>query len=107
MFNSQTFVRGYGYPFVLGEFGNNKRDGPWKYLMKYLKQTDIDWIYWPIDGFKCDPDDPNEDETYGIFNHQFNDIRNPEIFNDLRKIGAPSNVKFPQKGRKNKIFGKE
>ena len=96
MFNSQTFVRGYGHPFVLGEFGNNKRDGPWKYLIKYLKETDIDWIYWPIDGFKCDFDDPSEDETYGIFTHDFRDIRNVDIFNDLRSIGAPSNVDFPE-----------
>lgn len=61
LFNSQTFVRGYGYPFMLGEFGNNKRDTLWNYLIRYLKETDIDWVYWPIDGFKCDPDDPDKD----------------------------------------------
>jgi hypothetical protein len=60
-FNTQTFVRGLGHPFVLGEFGNNKQDTMWNYLIKYLRETDIDWIYWPIDGFKCDIDDPKED----------------------------------------------
>jgi len=36
LFNSQFFVRGLGYPILLGEFGNNKRDGLWNYLIKYL-----------------------------------------------------------------------
>ena len=36
LFNTQTYVRALGYPYFLGEFGNNQRDIPWKYLMKYL-----------------------------------------------------------------------
>lgn len=56
MFNTQTFVRGLGHPYLLGEFGNNQRDIPWNYLIKYLKETGIDWTYWALDGFKCDPD---------------------------------------------------
>lgn len=36
LFNTQTFVRAKGIPFLLGEFGNNKRDIPWTYLIKYL-----------------------------------------------------------------------
>jgi len=55
-FNSQTFIRGKGYPYFLGEFGNNQRDVPWKFLIEYLKETDIDWTYWALDGFKCTPD---------------------------------------------------
>jgi hypothetical protein len=35
-FNSQTFVRALGFPYLLGEFGNNQQDTPWNYLMKYL-----------------------------------------------------------------------
>ena len=58
LFNSQFFVRGLGYPFILGEFGNNKQDNLWNYLIRYLKETDVDWIYWPLDGFKCEADDP-------------------------------------------------
>lgn len=37
MFNSQTFVRGLGYPYFLGEFGSNTRDVPWLYLLQYLR----------------------------------------------------------------------
>lgn len=68
MFNTQTFVRGYGYPYLLGEFGNNQRDIPWKYVIQYLQETGIDWTYWCLDGFKCDPD---KDETYGVFTNDF------------------------------------
>lgn len=54
LFNTQTYVRTLGYPYLLGEFGNNQQDIPWKYLIQYLKETDIDWTYWALDGFKCD-----------------------------------------------------
>ena len=53
LFNTQTSVRALGYPYFLGEFGNNTRDIPWNYLIRYLKETDIDWTYWALDGFKC------------------------------------------------------
>jgi endoglucanase len=52
LLNTQTYVRGLDTPFLLGEFGNNTRDIPWNYLMRYLKETDIDWTYWALDGFK-------------------------------------------------------
>ena len=54
-FNTQTYVRHLGVPYFLGEFGNNCRDIPWQYLMRFLKETDIDWTYWALDGFKCEP----------------------------------------------------
>lgn len=37
MFNDQTYVRALGYPFLLGEFGNNCQDIPWNFLMKFLE----------------------------------------------------------------------
>ena len=89
MFNSQFFIRGLGFPILLGEFGNNKRDTLWNYLIKYLAETDVDWTYWPIDGFKCEPNEPDKDETYGIFTNDFRKIRNPDIFTDLQSIGVP------------------
>lgn len=24
--------------------------------MQYLGETDIDWTYWALDGFKCEPE---------------------------------------------------
>lgn len=55
-FNTQTYVRSLGVPFLIGEYGNNTQDIFWNYLMQYLGQTDIDWTYWALDGFKCEPE---------------------------------------------------
>lgn len=56
IFNEQLYVRALdqGIPFLLGQFGNNSRDPGWIYLIKLLKQQDIDWTYWCLDGYKCD-----------------------------------------------------
>lgn len=57
LYNEQLFVRGMdqvGVPFILGEFGDNCRSEPWKYLIRYLRELDLDWIYWCLDGYKCD-----------------------------------------------------
>lgn len=96
MFNTQTYVRGLGYPFLLGEFGNDKQDIPWKHLIRFMKETDIDWTYWALDGFKCDPD---KDETYGIFTNDFKGPRHPEMLADLISVGPPPNtvIHYPQR----------
>jgi hypothetical protein len=56
LYTLQTFVRGLGFPFLLGEFGadTTAKRIPWNFITRYLKETDIDWVYWTIDGFKCD-----------------------------------------------------
>jgi hypothetical protein len=38
LFNLELYVRGLddGTPFLLGEFGNNCQDIPWKYLMRLM-----------------------------------------------------------------------
>lgn len=94
MFNTQTYVRGLGYPFLLGQFGNNQRDVPWNYLIRYLKETDIDWTYWALDGFKCDPD---KDETYGVFTNDFRDIRHPDMLADMISVGPPTGTVIGKK----------
>ena len=86
LFNEQTYVRAFGYPYLIGEFGNNSQDTYWNYLIRYLKETGIDWTYWPIDGFKGNPLDPSQDETYGLFDHEFSGPRHPEMVADLKSI---------------------
>jgi hypothetical protein len=81
--SEQTYVRDMGIPFFFGEFGSNEADTPWKYLMRYLRETDIDWSYWCLDGYKCDPD---KDETYGLYNRTFSEVRHPWKLNDLNSI---------------------
>jgi hypothetical protein len=61
-----------------------------------LKETDIDWTYWALDGFKCDPD---KDETYGVFTNDFREARHPDLLSDMISVGPPPGtiIKMPQK----------
>lgn len=59
--------------------------------MTYLKETDIDWTYWALDGFKCEPE---KDETYGVFTNDFMDARHPDLLVDLITVGPPTGM-FP------------
>jgi hypothetical protein len=54
--------------------------------MKYLREEDIDWTYWALDGFKCDPD---KDETYGVFSNNFKQARHPDLLEDMIAAGPP------------------
>lgn len=81
--SEQTYVRGMGVPYFLGEFGGNEPDVPWQYLMRYLRESDLDWSYWCLDGYKCDND---LDETYGIYDMYFRQIRHPWKLKDLQSI---------------------
>ena len=71
---------------MLGEFGNNTRDEYWIYLIKYMKELDLDWTYWCLDGYKCDD---QEDETYGVWTYKFNGSRHPLMLQDLKEIAKP------------------
>lgn len=59
--------------------------------MQYLKETDIDWTYWALDGFKCDP---NDDETFGVFTNNFGDARHPDMLGDMIEVGPPKGTKI-------------
>lgn len=86
LFNEQLFVRGLGVPFLMGEFGSNEADVPWTYLMIYMRELDLDWCYWCLDGYKCDK---KEDETYGVWDYHFRQARHPELLQDMKRIGRP------------------
>ena len=74
-----------GVPYFIGEFGNNKRDIPWDYLIQYLKEYDLDWTYWCCDGFKGVRSD---DQTYGLFTNDFKDVKHQELRQDLLTIAG-------------------
>jgi hypothetical protein len=86
MFNDQLYVRALGVPFIIGEFGNNTQDDSWRYLIRYVRELDLDWAYWCLDGYKCDK---VEEETYGVWDFEFRQSRNPKLLADLKKIGRP------------------
>lgn len=86
MFNEQLYVRNLDVPFIFGEFGNNCQDTYWEYLMKLLKDTDVDWTYWCLDGYKCKD---QEDETYGLLTKDFMKWRYPDMIGQLKESARP------------------
>lgn len=68
--------------------------------MEYIRQSDIDWTYWALDGFKCDRE---KDETYGVFTNDFSTARHPEMLEDMIKVGCPKDAlkRYPQIRQKN------
>ena len=57
MHNMQTFVadagHAYSAPYWMGEFGSGGgNDDKWKMIVRFLNETDHDWAYWSIDGYK-------------------------------------------------------
>ena len=95
MREKELLVREAGYPFLLGEFGTNSRNKFWQYLMRLLKETNIDWTYWCLDGYKCLD---QEDETYGLLTKDFKHVRYGWACSDLKEVGRPqaSNEKIKE-----------
>lgn len=50
-----------------------------------------------MDGFKLNPGIKDDDETYGIFNQDFQSVRDQQKLNDLKAVGAPKKLKLPFK----------
>lgn len=48
-----------------------------------MREADFDFTYWPLDGFKCEPE---KDETYGIYNNDFRTVRHPWLLKDLMSL---------------------
>jgi len=45
----------YTAPLWFGEFGTDISDNYWKFLIKYLDETQIHWAYWAYTGYKHEP----------------------------------------------------
>ena len=56
MFLMQHFVetpgQAFSAPFWMGEFGTNDNSENWQKIVQHLKENDLDWSYWPLDGYK-------------------------------------------------------
>ena len=55
-YKTEAFVReagkDYSAPFLLGETGTEEDNGNWRNIVRYLKEYDLDWAYWSLDGYK-------------------------------------------------------
>ena len=41
----------YSAPFWLGETGTADDNGNWRNIIRYLREHDLDWAYWSLDGY--------------------------------------------------------
>jgi len=88
MHTMQTFVADAGYnysaPYWMGEFGtgSDPNNEKWDHIYQFLLETDHDWVYWSIDGYKY----PDENEGYGILNSNYSDVKDPWKMEQLRSI---------------------
>lgn len=52
----QTFVETPGHeysaPFWMGEFGTATNSENWLKIVRFIKERDLDWGYWCIDGYQ-------------------------------------------------------
>eukprot|EP00088_Acartia_fossae_P046304 TRINITY_DN4998_c0_g1_i2.p1 TRINITY_DN4998_c0_g1~~TRINITY_DN4998_c0_g1_i2.p1 ORF type:complete len:374 (-),score=39.35 TRINITY_DN4998_c0_g1_i2:51-1172(-) len=88
MHTMQTFVADAGYnysaPYWMGEFGTGPSpdDVKWDHIVQFLRETDHDWSYWSIDGYRY----PGHEEGYGLLDLNYSDVRVPWKMEQLRSI---------------------
>ena len=48
----ETAGHNYSAPFWMGEFGGASDSTNWRKIMRFIREHDLDWAYWPIDGYQ-------------------------------------------------------
>merc|ERR1712059_196 len=86
METSQTYVRYSGFDYSaaywMGETGTADNDNDLGKITRYLQESDVDWSYWAIDGYKR----PGEDESFGILEADYKTVRHPWLVEQLQGI---------------------
>ena len=89
----QTFVqesnRTNPAPFWMGEFGTNVDSEEWRKILRFLREFDLDWAYWPIDGYEFGL---KGDESYGILLNDFTTVRHDWKLKQLQEIMGPNST---------------
>lgn len=57
----------------------------WRKMIRFLTDSDSDWSYWAVDGYKY----PGEDETFGLLLDDYKTIRHPWLIEQLQAIMPP------------------
>lgn len=76
-------------PFWMGEFGTNVDSEEWRKIIRFLQEFDLDWAYWPIDGYEFGL---KGDESYGILLDDFSTVRHDWKLKQLQEIMAPNST---------------
>mmetsp|Transcript_25104 Transcript_25104/g.54648 ORF Transcript_25104/g.54648 Transcript_25104/m.54648 type:complete len:633 (+) Transcript_25104:87-1985(+) len=67
-------------PVWLGEFGTNSNSIYWQYTLRYMKENDLDFAYWPINGEKR----PGQGESFGIWAEDMKTVQQSGILKALQ-----------------------
>lgn len=63
-------------------------------MMRMLKETDIDWMYWCLDGYKGKEE---KNEEYGILWRDFKTINRVELVGQLQDVMGNRNIELRAK----------
>lgn len=69
-------------PVWLSEFGTDVSDNYWIYIIRYMREQQLDFAYWSINGDKR----ANESETYGLLQDDNSAVRHPWKLQDLQSL---------------------
>jgi len=65
-------------PLWIGEFGTNVKGPYYDFFIAYLNERpDINWSYWPYNGYKYSKDEWENEESYGLYMPDFKTVRHP------------------------------
>jgi len=69
-------------PFWMGEFGTGSNSVNWQKMIRFIREHDLDWAIWPIDGYQYG----RGNEGYGILMEDFKTVRHPWKMEQLREM---------------------
>lgn len=95
-------------PVWVGEIGTNHDLGgigpKWKdYTIRYLKETDLDFAYWPIGDQRPTVNprtgifDPGFDE-YGLLDHEYKNVKYTPLYDSIKSLLEPRIRRFHDEG---------
>jgi hypothetical protein len=81
-------------PVWLGEFGTTHDQAGisspwWRYITRYIRELELDWSYWPLDGQKGPSRTQGAEETYGLLNTAWNGFAYKPLIDQLALLGTP------------------
>ena len=83
----QTFVEKVGHEysasFWMGEFGTGTNSENWRKIVRFIREHDLDWSYWCVDGYQFGRD---EDSTWGVLNNDFATVRDSWRMEQLKEM---------------------
>eukprot|EP01018_Ginkgo_biloba_P000642 Gb_13276 [translate_table: standard] len=105
MNENAAFIAASPAPLIISEFGIDQRGtnvNDNRYINCFLAFAaggDFDWALWTLQGSYYSRDDkPGSEETYGVFNDNWDGLRNPSFLSRLKSIQQPFQDPFSSQG---------